>query len=99
MSVESQNQNYNFVYIPSIFYFQTETVQETSKRLVMSRGGSRHFHKGASFFRGKKSDFKTICFKKIQKMLYFKAKIAKHGKMKNDGRNLKYSHFYQSKNS
>jgi hypothetical protein len=36
--------------------------------MVMSRGGSRHFHKGAIFSREKKSDFKTICFKKNQKI-------------------------------
>jgi hypothetical protein len=35
----------------------------------MSRGGPRHFHKGAIFSREKKSDFKTICFKKNQKIL------------------------------
>jgi len=30
---EAQNQNHNLVYIPSIFYFQTETVRETSNEI------------------------------------------------------------------
>ena len=81
----AQNQSYNFVYIPSIFYFQTETVRETSKRLVMSRVGSRHFHMGASFFGGKNRISKQFVLKKPKDtVLYFKAKIAKHGKKKND---------------
>ena len=67
MSVEAQNQNYILVYIPSIFYFQTETVRETSKRLVMSRGGSRHFHKGAIFSRGKNRISKQFVLRKIKR--------------------------------
>ena len=44
------------------------------------RGGSRHFHRGGAVF------FKTFCIKKNQKTLRHnsKAKIAKHGKKKND---------------
>jgi hypothetical protein len=75
MSVEAQHQNYNFVYIPSIFYFQTETVRETSKRLVMSRGGSRHFHKGASFFRGKNRISKQFVLRKFKRCCISKRKL------------------------
>ena len=48
------------------------------------RGGSRHFPKGRGQGlkkKKKKSDFKTICFKKNQKIPRC---IAKHGKKKND---------------
>ena len=67
MSVEAQNQNYILVYIPSIFYFQTETVRETSKRLIMSRGGPRHFHKGAIFSREKNRISKQFVLRKVKK--------------------------------
>jgi hypothetical protein len=52
--------------------------------------------RGLVFLGGKQLDFKTTCFKKIQKMLYFKAKIAKHGKMKNDKDEIWNIHIFTS---
>jgi len=40
----------------------------TAMVLMKVRGGSRNFHKRGPFYLEKKSDFKTICFKKNQKL-------------------------------